>query len=141
MPLELLTFLFFFFQQDGSAKKVTPVLDYNFFKERVEPIFLKKRPGHARCVACHATGTPPLEPLLPGATSWDEDQSRKNFAIWKNYVKPGSPTESMMLMHPLAHEAGGDSFHGGGKHWKTQSDPEWQTLADWVRGRTLEGAK
>ena len=27
-----------------------PALDYHFFKERVQPILLKKRPGHARCV-------------------------------------------------------------------------------------------
>ncbi len=39
-----------------------------------------------------------------------------------------------MLMHPLAVEAGGDPFHAGGKHWKSQSDPEWQTLAAWVTG-------
>ena len=30
-----------------------PSLDYTFFKERVQPIFLQKRPGHARCVTCH----------------------------------------------------------------------------------------
>jgi hypothetical protein len=34
---------------------------------------------------------------------------------------------------PLAHEAGGNSFHPGGKHWESQSDPEWQSLAEWVR--------
>ena len=29
-------------------------LDYATFKARVEPVFTKKRPGHARCVACHS---------------------------------------------------------------------------------------
>jgi hypothetical protein len=33
---------------------------------------------------------------------------------------------------PLAHEAGGTEFHPGGKHWDSQNDPEWKTLADWV---------
>jgi hypothetical protein len=42
-----------------------------------------------------------------------------------------------MLIHPLAAAAGGDRFHAGGKHWKSKSDPEWQTLAAWVRGNTL----
>jgi hypothetical protein len=28
-------------------------LDYEFFKTQVEPIFLKKRPTHARCYVCH----------------------------------------------------------------------------------------
>ena len=49
--------------------------------------------------------------------------------------------KSRMLLHPLAEAAGGDRFHGGGKHWQSQSDPEWQTLAAWVCGETLGGAK
>ena len=107
-------------------------LDYQFFKDRVQPIFLKQRAGHARCISCHAHGSPPLEPLAPGAETWTEEQSRKNFAVWKLFVKPGDPLHSPMLLHPLAEAAGGDRFHGGGKHWNSQSDPEWQTLAQWV---------
>jgi len=34
----------------------TPSLDYELFKTRMEPIFLARRPGHARCYACHALG-------------------------------------------------------------------------------------
>lgn len=118
-----------------------PTLDYNFFKERVQPIFLAKRPGHARCVTCHGHGAPPLQPLSPGATTWNEEQSRKNFAMWKLFVVPGNPLKSPMLLHPLAIEAGGDHFHAGGRHWKSQNDPEWQTLAAWVNGKTLGGGK
>jgi hypothetical protein len=29
-------------------------LDYDFYKAKVQPIFLVKRPGHAPCVMCHA---------------------------------------------------------------------------------------
>ena len=54
---------------------------------------------------------------------------------------PGNPLGSRMLMHPLAHEAGGDPFHAGGKHWKSQDDPEWQILAAWVNGQTMGGSK
>ena len=118
-----------------------PALDYAFFKERVQPILLKKRPGHARCVTCHSHGSPPLQPLAPGATAWDEQQSRANFAMWKQFVVPGQPQKSPMLLHPLSRDAGGDHFHAGGKHWKSQSDPEWQTLAAWVNGQTMGGAK
>src|SRR5215471_4848925 len=28
-------------------------------------------------------------------------------------------------------------MHDGGKHWKSQDDPEWQTLAAWVNGAKL----
>ncbi len=128
-------------QQSSSPASSAPTLDYAFFKERVQPIFLKKRPGHARCVACHAHRIPPLQPLATGATTWNEEQSRQNFEMWKLYVVPGEPLQSKMLLHPLAKTAGGDSFHAGGKHWKSQSDPEWQTLAAWVLGHTNGGSK
>jgi YVTN family beta-propeller protein len=117
-----------------ESASTAPALDFSFFQERVEPIFVQKRPGHARCVTCHQHGSPPLEPISPGAVTWNEEQSRKNFAIWKQFVVPGKPMKSALLLHPLAEAAGGDRFHAGGKHWKSQSDPEWQVLAAWVRG-------
>src|SRR5436305_1467286 len=44
-------------QNAGSppASPGSAALDYEFFKAKVQPIFLAKRPGHARCVACHAS--------------------------------------------------------------------------------------
>ena len=125
----------------SAAAADTPSLDYNFFKERVQPIFLKYRPGHARCVTCHSHGSPPLQPLAAGAKDWNDEQSRKNFEMWKLFVVPGNPMKSTLLLHPLATDAGGDHFHAGGKHWKSQEDPEWQILEAWVKGRTLGGAK
>lgn len=109
-------------------------LDYAFFKARVQPIFLAKRPGHARCIACHGAGTPlRLQPLSPGSTTWSDDETRKNFEAVRRVVVPGS-MKSRLLVHPLAEEAGGDFYHSGGKHWSSQTDPEWQTLKAWVFG-------
>lgn len=119
------------------AQDALPELDFLFFKERVQPIFLAKRTGHARCVTCHTHRSPPLQELSPGATTWDNEQSRQNFDAWKLFVVPGKPLESSVLRHPLAQEAGGDAFHAGGKHFNSQGDPEWQTLAAWVRGQQL----
>ena len=121
--------------QDAAAQP-KPTLDYRFFRDRVQPILLEKRAGHARCISCHTHRIPPLQPLPAGASGWTEEQSRQNFAVWKQFVVPGSPMKSPLLIHPLATAAGGDHFHGGGKHWKSQNDPEWQTLAAWVRGET-----
>src|SRR5262249_42513122 len=113
-------------------------LDFEFFKARIQPIFTTKRPGNARCVSCHASGTPMrLQPLAAGNATWTEEESRKNFDVIKQRVVAGSPEKSKLLLHPLAEAAGGDAHHDGGKHWKSKDDPEWQTLAAWVRGDTL----
>ena len=111
-----------------------PSLDFETFKTQVQPIFLAKRPGHARCISCHASGTPlRLQPLPPGRTMWNDEESRKNFEAVRRVVVPGS-IKSMLLVHPLAEQAGGDFFHNGGKHWTSQNDPEWQVLKNWVVG-------
>jgi hypothetical protein len=121
-------------QQPPAPMTASGQLDFEFFKTQVQPIFLAKRPGHARCVSCHTTGTPMrLQPLSPGNTTWDEKQSRQNFDVVRQRVIPGS-LQSKLLIHLLAAEAGGDEFHGGGKHWDSPNAPEWQTLAAWVRG-------
>jgi hypothetical protein len=113
----------------GGAK-----LDYEFFKTKVQPIFLAKRPGHARCIACHGSGTPlRLQPLSPGSASWNEEESRKNFEAMQRVAQAG--LKSRLLMHPLDEQAGGDFYHNGGKHWSSQNNPEWQTLKAWVLGQ------
>jgi hypothetical protein len=114
----------------GSAQS----LDFETFRTKVEPIFLKKRPTHARCVVCHAGAGNRfrLEPLSAGATTWTEEQSRKNFAVVSKIVVPGDPANSHLLKQPLAHEAGGEDFHSGGRQFASKDDPDWKTIADWV---------
>ncbi len=120
----------------------TPSLDFEYFKTRVQPIFTTKREGNARCVSCHAAGTTMrLQPLPAGSATWSDEDSRKNFDIVRARVLPGNPARSKLLLHPLAEAAGGDPSHDGGKHWKSQDDPEWQILAAWVRGETAPKPK
>ena len=94
-----------FYQQPTSAPAPTASLDFEFFKTKVQPIFLAKRPGHARCVSCHGSSTAPavfrLQPLAPGSTTWTDEQSRKNFEVVSALVAPGS-LQSPLLTHPLA---------------------------------------
>jgi hypothetical protein len=111
-------------------------LDFEFFKARVQPIFLAKRPGHARCYVCHSTGTPfRLQRLAPDTTTWDDEQSRKNFNATSAMVNTREPEASPLLTYPLAEEAGGNKFHPGGKHWDSKSAPEWKILDQWARGQ------
>ena len=125
--------------QPAASSK--PVLDYEFFKAEVQPVFLVKRPGYTRCVVCHAGvgGGAFLEPLSPGATAWNEEQSRKNFEAVSRLVTPGQPMKSRLLTHPLEPTAGGDEFHNGGRQFTSQKDPQFLTFAAWVGGKTAGG--
>ena len=128
-------------QTPTAAATTAPVLDYDFFKARIEPIFTTKRNGNARCISCHGSGTPMrLKPLPDGAATWSDAEARANFDVIRARVVPGDPDDSRLLRHPLAESAGGDPQHDGGKHWTSKDDPEWQTLAAWVRGATLASA-
>jgi len=121
------------------ASRAAPALDYEFFKARVQPIFLQKRDGHTRCYVCHAESNNAfrLERLSPGANSWSEEQSRKNFEMASILVNPGDPATSRLLQQPLAPEGGGNVFHSGGRQFASKDDPNWKILADWVNGEKL----
>jgi hypothetical protein len=111
-------------------------LSFEVYRLKVEPIFLKKRPGHARCVVCHEANNSAfrLQEYDEG-TPWTEEQSRKNFESVSHLVVPGNPTGSRLLIHPLAPDAGGDKFHGGGRQFASQQDPDWVVIANWVNGK------
>lgn len=141
-PLARLAVIVLFLQMAAlfaAGQSPTQSLDFEYYRSRVEPIFLKKRPGHARCVVCHAGSNNAfrLQPLAAGSIAWTEEQSRRNFEIVSRLVTPGDPTSSRLLLHPLSPKAGGDAFHSGGRQFASQNDPDWRVLADWVRnGRT-----
>ena len=121
---------------DSTSIAAESELDFEVFKSQVEPVFLKKREGVARCYQCHAGADNglSLEPLSEGQTAWNEEQSRRNFEKISLIVVPGNTAESRLLIHPLAPEAGGDLFHSGGRQFKSKDDPDWRALADWVNG-------
>jgi len=115
-------------------------LDYDFYKAKVQPIFLEKRPGHAPCVMCHAEANNMLrlEKLPDGQSTWSEEQTRKNFDTVSKIVQAGdTPLTSKILLHPLAPEAGGDAFHSGGRQFASKNDPQWKLIAQWAQGATL----
>jgi len=122
----------------SSAFAAEAALDYDVYKSRVEPIFLKKRPSHGRCYVCHAESNNAfrLQKLAPGSSSWTEEQSQGNFQKAAALVVAGDPDKSKLLLHPLAPEAGGLAFHSGGRQFASKNDPDWKILAQWVRGQS-----
>ena len=126
-------------QAKGQPASSSAALDYEFFKTKVQPVFLAKRPGHARCVVCHTMNNAPLHlvQLSPGSTTWNEEQSRQNFQLVQKVVVPGYE-DSKLVIHPLAEQAGGDPHHGGGQQFNSKDNPEWLTLKAFVLGATLK---
>lgn len=119
-----------------GQQAAAPSLDYEYFKSKVQPIFAAKRAGHARCIACHGSGTPlRLQRPSAGSTNWTEEESRKNFDAMRRVAFAGN-ARSLLLIHALEESAGGDFFHSGGKHWASQNDPEWQVLRTWIMGQS-----
>ena len=127
LPLAAVTF--------GAAMAPAQSFDFATYRSTVEPVFYKKRAGHARCVSCHsaANNSFRLQPLAQDASAYTEEQSRKNFDVVSKLVIPGDPDNSPLLFHPLAQEAGGDEFHSGGRQFLSKSDPDWKAIADWVK--------
>jgi len=133
-------------QTSGTPDAQTPQLDYEFFKTRVEPIFLKKRSAdHARCYVCHQIGHHgggplSLEMLSPGMSFWTEEQSRRHFEVVSKLVVPGDPQSSLFLRMPLAPEAGGlADTHQGGWQFASEDDPDWKNIKAWVLGQKAAG--
>ena len=124
----------------SAAAAAESALDYEFFKARVEPIFLKKRPDHVRCYVCHSESNNAfkLEKLPEGKKFWSEEQSRRQFEAISRLVVPGAPDKSLILLRPLAPEHGGYAYHSGGRQFKSRNDPEWKTIAAWVNGAKLK---
>lgn len=110
-------------------------LDFEMYRTQVEPIFLKKRTGHARCVSCHVAALSrfQLQMLPDGETAWTLEQSRLNFQAVSRLVNFKDVLASPILKHPLAEEAGGDPAHSGGQQFKTRDDPDWKTIEAWIR--------
>jgi hypothetical protein len=126
--------------QAAPAFAADQTLDYGFFKTRVEPIFLKKRPDHVRCYVCHSESNTAfkLVKLSPGSNFWTEEQSRQNFEVASKLVVPGNTDASHLLRQPLALQAGGNAYHSGGRQFETKNDPEWKILAQWVNGQKAQ---
>jgi YVTN family beta-propeller protein len=123
-------------EQVSSSTEQQTTPRYDLFKKEVEPIFLKERPGHARCYGCHVLPGRVfhLQPLPAGSDNWTEEQSQRNFESVLRVVDPRNPMASRLILHPLAPEAGGDAFHSGGRQFESQNDPDWRTLSRWVKG-------
>lgn len=126
---------------DAASGRNTPKgLDFEFYKESVEPIFIRYRGGFVgsdtACVACHTVQANAPLGLLPlteqnGNVFWTEEQSRTNMENVALLVNPSAPETSRILMAPLAPTAGGEA-HSGGIFWDSTNHSEYRLIAQWI---------
>ena len=100
----------------------------------MQPVFANPREGHIRCSNCHAAGLIGFAPVPQDGKAWSDPEARRAFSTITRLVIPGNPEQSRFLLKPLHPDGGGSYTHNGPRRWQSREDPEWQMLAQWVRG-------
>ena len=97
-----------------ASVTLAQTLDFETYRTRVEPIFLNGDPDtRVAWFAMRRTTALSVSSRSHRRRQLDREQSRRNYENVSHLVKPGDPTASKLLIHPLAKDAGGDEFHGG----------------------------
>ena len=125
--------------QGGREPEPLPetVLDFDFFRERIQPILQAPGLDGRSCTVCHASNA--RFPLRGDA--------RANFIAAARKVNLLNPVESPILVKPLLPNvtADGDIFrtaHNGGQRWPARTgSSEYQLILEWIRGERLNGSK
>jgi hypothetical protein len=108
-----------------------PTVDFVFYRSCILPGTLSVgNYGQMPCTACHGGD---FAPRGDGAVA-SEAQARQGFANLQRLILAGDPDRSRFLLKPLHPDGGGSYAHNGVRRWQSKSDPEWLTLAAWVRG-------
>src|SRR5438105_15937103 len=88
-------------QSGKSSGLVQSSLDYETYRTRIEPIFLKQRQSGVRCYDCHSVLATclRLETLSPGNSVWTTEQSRRNYEVICQLITPFDALNSGMQMY------------------------------------------
>lgn len=116
------------------AATADPPLDFDFFRACVQKVFATPREGHIKCSNCHAEGLIGFAPVPQDGAAWSDQEARRAFSTITRLIVPGNPEQSRFLLKPLHPDGGGSYTHNGPRRWPSRNDPEFQMLAQWVRG-------
>ena len=110
-------------------------VDFQFYRACVHPNVLSVgNYGQLACTSCHAGGSAGFAPLGASGGALTEAEARQGFEVLRRLIVPGDTERSRFLLKPLHPDGGGSYAHNGVRRWQNRSDPEWQTLAAWIRG-------
>ncbi len=119
--------------------------DFNFFTAFVQPLFVK-RYGNAACVDCHTpesntSGKFRILAAGPGG-HYTLEQSRINFVSVLAVINRKDPMKSKLLLKPLDPTTREGTIrglnHDGGVFWENQYSPDFEIVADWLKGAKLQ---
>jgi hypothetical protein len=125
--------------------EVTKLLDFDFFKRKVQPIFFAPGPDQKACVQCHHNhGILKLTAPPEGGAVTDEI-ARENYRSALRVVNLAEPEKSLILQKPLGSAdvegvVGAKTVpHGGELRWPARnSSPEYQAILSWINGARVE---
>jgi hypothetical protein len=119
---------------DRYAAAAAPSLDFEFFESCVQRVFANPREGHIRCSNCHSSGLIGFAPVPQSGSGWSAAEAKRAFQTISRLIIPGNPEQSRFMLKPLHPDGGGSYTHNGPRRWPSRNDPEWQMLAEWIRG-------
>ena len=123
------------------------LLDFDFFVQKIQPIFAKRGADGMACVVCHESHA--ILKLQPPDYNeqFSEKRSRENYRYALGVVNVPEPEKSLLLIKPTRpSDSAGDvqdylATHNGGQRWPgNEKSPEYQTILMWIRGARTPSA-
>ncbi len=137
-------------ERSASSLRAQPVagFDFNYFVTLVQPLLFKPQAEAqgASCATCHNPDRPAVGTLrLParGPQSFNEADSRANYAAVLLAVNRRHPERSPLLLKPLHHrppDGPRGLEHSGGVFWRDGRAIDYQVVKAWLEGARLEKA-
>lgn len=126
-----------------SEVDVAELLDFRFFAERVQPVFLTAGRDGKACVDCHHNHG--ILKLTSPESGGDRDAiARANYRAALRVVDLEHPERSLILVKPLSSSASegvvdaSTVSHGGALRWpKREASRHYQAVLDWITGARL----
>lgn len=124
-----------------SASGQTVTLDFDYFVNRVQPIFQRPALDGDSCARCHANHS--ILRLIPAAEdrALTHAQLRQNYLSALKVVDPVNPEESLLLIKPRSTFEGigqPENYrrtHGGDIRWQAGKEAdEYRTILRWIQG-------
>ena len=126
---------------------ISELLDYEFFKERVQPVFFQVGPDGKACVECHHNHGI-LKLAAPEEGRFVEELSRANYRSALKVVDLQQPERSLILAKPVSTSAtegvvDSDSVsHGGAVRWLAKEESsQYHAILEWINGGRTEDAR